>query len=392
MADYHVILCLNSGSSSRKIALFRFGQGAEELLAEGAAEEIGSRAGRLWIRDGRKRMLCDNERDFSGPADPLLAVFDEIDRLHLARPDAAGHRLVHGGANHIAPERITPAMTKELWRLVPFAPLHLPGELDGIEATAGRYPDLPQVACFDTAFHRQMPEVAQRFALPRALWDEGIRRFGFHGISFEYIMQTLAGAAPSRIIIAHLGNGASMAAIRDGRPLDTTMGFTPAGGFMMGTRSGDLDPGILLYLLKEKGYDAESLERLINHQAGLLGVSGISADMKVLLERRDAEPNAAQAVEMFCYQVRKYIGALAAALGGLDLLVFTAGIGERAAPVRWEICRGLEYVGISLDPERNARHADVISASDSTCTVRVIPTNEDLMIARHTCRVVFGMA
>ncbi len=392
MPDDRVILCLNSGSSSRKIALFRLGQSAEELLAEGAAEEIGSRAGRLWLRDGGKRMLCDYERDFSGPGDPLLALFDEIDRLQLPRPDAAGHRLVHGGAHHVAPERITPAITEALRRLVPFAPLHLPGELEGIEATAARYPDLPQVACFDTAFHRQMPEVAQRFALPRALWDEGIRRFGFHGISFEYIMQTLADAAPSRIIIAHLGNGASMAAIRDGRPLDTTMGFTPAGGFMMGTRSGDLDPGILLYLLKEKGYDAESLERLINHQAGLLGVSGISADMKVLLERREADPNAAQAVEMFCYQVRKYIGALAATLGGLDLLVFTAGIGERAAPVRWEICCGLEYVGIRLDHERNSEHADVISTSDSRCIVRVIPTNEDLMIARHTCRVVFGTA
>src|SRR5260370_5210335 len=237
-----VILCLNSGSSSRKIALFRLGQSAEELLAEGAAEEIGSRAGRLWIRDGGKRTLCDYARDFSGPGDPLPALFDEIDRLHLPRPDAAGHRLVHGGAHHIAPERITPEMTKELRRLVPFAPLHLPGELEGIEATVGRYPGLPQVGCFDTAFHRQMPEVAQRFALPRALWDEGIRRFGFHGISFEYIMQTLAGAAPSRIIIAHLGNAASMSAIRDGRPLDTTMGFTPARGVMMGTRSLSLEP------------------------------------------------------------------------------------------------------------------------------------------------------
>ena len=392
MGEDRVIFCLNSGSSSRKVALFRVGQGAEELLAEGAAEEIGSRTGRLWIRDGHKRMLCDSERDFSGPADPLLALFDEIDRLQLPRPDAAGHRLVHGGAHYIAPERIAPAMTEALRRLIPFAPLHLPGELDGIEATAGRYPDLPQVACFDTAFHRQMPEVAQRFALPRALWDEGIRRFGFHGISFEYIMQTLGDAAPSRIIIAHLGNGASMAAIRDGRPLDTTMGFTPAGGFMMGTRSGDLDPGILLYLIREKHYDADSLERLINHQAGLLGVSEVSADMKVLLEKREADPNAALAVEMFCYQVRKYIGALAAVLGGLDLLVFTAGIGERAAPVRWEICRGLEYMGIRLDRQRNAQHADVISTPDSRCIVRVIPTNEDLMIARHTCRVVFGTA
>jgi acetate kinase len=390
MTDDRVILCLNSGSSSRKIALFRLGQNAEELLAEGAAEEIGSRTGRLWIRDGRKRMLCDYERDFSGPADPLLALFDEIDRLHLPRLDAAGHRIVHGGAYHIAPERITPAMKEELRRLVPFAPLHLPGELKGIEATAGRYPGLPQVACFDTAFHRQMPEVAERFALPRTLWDEGIRRFGFHGISFEYIMQTLGDPAPSRIIIAHLGNGASMVAIRDGRPFDTTMGFTPAGGFMMGTRSGDLDPGVLLYLLKEKRYDAVSLERLINHQAGLLGVSGMSSDMKVLLEKRQAEPNAAQAVEMFCYQIRKHIGALAAALGGLNLLVFTAGIGERAAPVRWEICCGLEHIGIRLDHDRNSEHADVISTPDSRCIVRVIPTNEDLMIARHTCHVVLG--
>jgi acetate kinase len=392
MADARVMLCLNSGSSSRKLALFRLGQGAEELLAEGAAEEIGSRAGRLWIRDGRGKMLCDSARDFSGSADPLLALFDEIDRLRLPRPAAAGHRLVHGGAHHVEPERITPAVMEDLRRLIPFAPLHLPGELDGIEKTAARYSGLPQVGCFDTAFHRRMPEVAERFALPRSLWDEGIRRFGFHGISYEYIMQTLGDAAPSRIIIAHLGNGASMAAVRDGRPLDTTMGFTPSGGFMMGTRSGDLDPGILIYLLREKRYDAEALERLVNHKAGLLGVSGSGSDMKLLLEKRAAEPNAAQAVEMFCYQVRKYIGALAAVLGGLDLLVFTAGIGERAAAVRWETCRGLEYLGIQLDHQRNEKHADVISAPGSRCLVRVIPTNEDLMIARHTYAVVFSAA
>ncbi len=390
MADARVMLCLNSGSSSRKVALFRLGQGAEELLAEGAAEEIRSQAGRLWIRDGRRKMLCDSARDFSGPADPLLALFDEIDRLGLPRPDAAGHRLVHGGARHVEPELIAPAVMDELRRLIPFAPLHLPGELDGIESTGGRYPGLPQVACFDTAFHRRMPEVAERFALPRALWNDGIRRFGFHGISYEYIMQALGAATPSRIIIAHLGNGASMAAVRDGLPVDTTMGFTPTGGFMMGTRSGDLDPGILIYLLREKRYDADGLERLVNHQSGLLGVSEIGSDMKLLLERREQEPNAAQAVEMFCYQVRKYIGALAAVLGGLDLLVFTAGIGERAAAVRWEICRGLEYLGIQLDRDHNNEHADVINTSDSKCVVRVIPTNEDLMIARHTYRVVFG--
>ncbi len=390
MVDPRVMLCLNSGSSSRKLALFRLGDGREELLARGAAEEVGSRDGRLWVRDGRGKMLCESARDFSAPADPLLALFDEIDRLGLPRPDAAGHRLVHGGARHVEPERITAALLEDLRRLVPFAPLHLPGELAGIESTAGRYPGLSQVACFDTAFHRRMPEVAERFALPRALWDDGIRRFGFHGISYEYIMQTLGGAAPARVIIAHLGNGASMAAVREGRPLDTTMGFTPTGGFMMGTRSGDLDPGVLLYLLREKRIDAGALERLVNHQSGLLGVSGVGSDMKLLLEKREADPNAAQAVEMFCYQVRKFIGALAAALGGLDLLVFTAGIGERAAPVRWEICRGLEHLGIRIDRERNDAHAGVISASDSGCVVKVIPTNEDLMIARHTHRVVFG--
>ncbi len=392
MPDAGVILCLNSGSSSRKLALFRLGQGREELFAEGAAEEIGSRRGRLWIRDGQRKMLSDSARDFSGTADPLLALFDETDRLRLPRPDAAGHRLVHGGTRHVEPERITSVVIDDLRRLIPFAPLHLPGELEGIETTAGRYFGLPQVACFDTAFHRRMPEVAERFALPRPLWNDGIRRFGFHGISYEYIMQALGAAAPSRVIIAHLGNGASMAAVRDGRPLDTTMGFTPTGGFMMGTRSGDLDPGILIYLLREKRYDADGLERLVNHQAGLLGVSEIGSDMKLLLERRGKEPNAAEAVEMFCYQVRKYIGALAAVLGGLDLLVFTAGIGERAAAVRWEICRGLEYLGIRLDRDHNNEHADVISALDSKCKVKVIPTNEDLMIARHTYRVVFGSA
>jgi acetate kinase len=276
-----------------------------------------------------------------------------------------------------------------LRRLVAFAPLHMPSEIQGIEAVAARFPDLPQVACFDTAFHRRMPELAQHFPLPRFLWDEGVRRYGFHGLSYEYIVETLGTAARGRTIIAHLGNGASMAAVRDRQPLDTTMGFTPTGGFMMGTRSGDLDPGIMLYLINEKRYDARQLEQLVNHEAGLLGVSATSPDMKTLLEKRDSDPHAAQAVDLFCYQLRKHIGALTAVLGGLDTLVFTGGIGERAAPVRWDVCRGLEYLGIHLDPQRNAVHADPISAPHSSCTVRVIPTNEDLMIARHTRTLIF---
>jgi acetate kinase len=280
----------------------------------------------------------------------------------------------------------------DLRRLVAFAPLHLPSAIQGIEAVAARFPGLPQVACFDTAFHSGMPEVAQRFPLPRDLWQEGIRRYGFHGLSYEYIVATLGSAALGRMVIAHLGNGVSLAAVHDGQPRDTTMGFTPAGGLVMGTRSGDLDPGVLTYLMHARNYDADQIEDLVNEQSGLLGVSGISPDMKTLLEQREREPRAAQAVEIFCYQLRKHIAAMSAVLGGLDTLVFTGGIGERAAPVRWEVCLGLAHLGIEVDPERNSAHAEVISTSSSGCKVRVIPTNEDLMVARHTRRLLFAKA
>jgi acetate kinase len=385
-----VILSFNSGSSSDKFALHRLAPDGELLLAEGEAEGIGLGSGRLWIRDGRARVLSDAPRSFPRPADAVRALLDEIDRLRLPRPDAIGHRLVHGGPNHFFAERLTPQLIGELRGMIAFAPLHLPLELEAIEAIASRFPGVAQVACFDTGFHRQMPEVARRLALPRALWDEGLCRYGFHGLSYEYVMETLGPAAPARVVIAHLGNGASMAAVRDRRAADTTMGFTPSGGFMMGTRSGDLDPGLLVYLINQRGYDGRRLERMVNHESGLLGVSAISADVKTLLEKRAAEPQAALAIEMFCYQVRKQVGAFAAALGGLDLLVFTGGIGERAAPVRSEVCRGLEFLGIGLDRWRNETHADPISSSASRCLVRVIPTNEDLMIARHTRRLILA--
>ena len=386
----HVILCLNSGSSSLKFALYRLAAGGEERLAEGAVERIGLPGGRRWIRGPAEAVLADAPGDCPDHGAAVHTVLTGLEERNLPRQAAVGHRLVHGGPEHAAPERVTPRLVEALRRLVPFAPLHLPAELRGLEAVAARFPDLPQVACFDTAFHARMPEVARRLPLPRGLWDEGIRRYGFHGLSYEYVVTQLGPGAAGRAIIAHLGNGASMAALRDGQPVDTTMGFTPAGGFMMGTRSGDLDPGVLIHLMSARGYDARRLERLVNHEAGLLGVSGSSPDMKTLLERRGADPRAAQAVEMFCYQVRKTVGALAAALGGLDTLVFTGGIGERAAPVRWEVCRGLEHLGVHLDAERNGAHAPVISAAESRCTVRVIPTNEDLMIARHTRQVLFG--
>jgi acetate kinase len=242
--------------------------------------------------------------------------------------------------------------------------------------------------CFDTAFHRDLPELARRLPLPRALTDgAGIRRFGFHGLSYEYVLEHLGPAARGRVVIAHLGNGASMAAVRDGRPIDTSMGLTPAGGFMMGTRTGDLDPGVLLYLMREKGYDADRLDRRVNRESGLLGVSGSTGDVKSLLERRAEDARADLALTMFCYQVRKEIGAYAAALGGLDTLVFTGGIGERAAPVRAEICDGLGHLGVHLDPSRNAAHQSPASVPGAGCQVRIVNTREDLMIARH-CRAV----
>ena len=292
--------------------------------------------------------------------------------------------MVHGGPDHMAPEMLTPELLLALRGLIPLAPLHLPGEIKGVDAVTSHYPGIRQVACFDTAFHRRLPEVAQRLPIARTLWHAGIHRYGFHGLSYEYIVSVLGEESRGRVIIAHLGNGASMAGLKDGQPQDTTMGFSALGGLMMGTRCGDLDPGVLLYLMDEKGYDTRQLEKLLDQHSGLVGVSGISSDMKTLLDQRAAEPHAAQAIELFCYTARKAVGALAAVLGGLDTLVFTGGIGERAAPVRWMIGRGLEHLGIHLDPGANDRHADIISTNQSPCKVRVIPTNEDLMIARHT--------
>jgi acetate kinase len=355
----HTILSLNSGSSSLKFAVYRMAEDAEECIFSGAIEEITDRAA------------------------AVKSMFAALRQQGITNLAAAGHRIVHGGPKFSAPQRVDEELKRALKELVPFAPLHLPGQLAMIEAVADHYPDLLQVACFDTAFHSLLPEVAQRFALPQELWEQGIRRYGFHGLSYEYVVGRLGKGLGRRAIIAHLGNGASMVALKEGTPIDTSMGLTPAGGFMMGTRSGDLDPGVLLYLLRQ-GYSAEKLEDLINHKAGLLGVSGQTSDMKALLESRSADPAATLAVTMFCYHVRKFIGAFAAALSGLDTLVFTGGIGERAATVRKEICEGLEHLGIAIDEEANDRDAETVSPAGSRCVVRVVQTDEDLMIARHT--------
>jgi len=371
------VLCVNSGSSSLKVALYE----DETRIASSAVEGIGLGEGRLTVRDASARVLRDEPGAFPDADAALRGV---LGAARFPTPDAAGHRIVHGGADHTAPERVTPQLLAALRTLVPLAPLHLPAALDGIDAMSARFPGLPQIACFDTAFHRRMPAVAQRLPLPRALRAKGIQRYGFHGLSYEYVVATIGAATLGRAVIAHLGNGASLAAVRDGLPVDTTMGFTPTGGLMMGTRSGDLDPGVLVHLLARGGFDARAIERLVDHESGLLGVSGTTSDMKALLETRATEPHAAEAVELFCYVLRKHIGAFAAVLGGIDTLVFTGGIGERAAPVREETCRGLEHLGIRIDRERNARHDPIISAPGSPCTVRTVRTDEDLMIARHT--------
>jgi len=376
------ILCLNGGSSSLKFAVYGISGAGEERIFSGAIEAIGAEGGRAWLRAGDK-VLSDEKGSFPDHTEAVKTMFAALKTHGVPKPAAAGHRIVHGGPKFTAPQRIDEGMKAALQELVPFAPLHLPSQVAMIEAVAAHFPDLPQVACFDTAFHSRMPEVAQRFALPGKLWEQGTRRYGFHGLSYEYVVGKLAAELGKRAVIAHLGNGSSMVALRDSVSIDTSMGMTPTGGFMMGTRSGDLDPGVLLHLLRT-GYSAEKLEALLNHEAGLLGVSGESSEMRVLLEKRKTDPAAALAVQMFCYQVRKFAGAFAAALNGLDTLVFTGGIGEHAAEVRAEICSGLQHLGVALDGAANNRNAEVISAAGGRCVVRVVETDEDLMIARHT--------
>ncbi|PKN50815.1 MAG: acetate/propionate family kinase [Deltaproteobacteria bacterium HGW-Deltaproteobacteria-13] len=376
--------CINCGSSSIKFALYYLGVN-EEIIAQGAVEGIGLPDGWLWLNDGAGNRLSDLKIQLPDNNRAIELIFRQVIEKHnFPAPDAVGHRLAHGGPDHLAPEIVTPSLMKELNALISLAPIHLPGELSCIEAVSEHYPQLTQVVCFDTFFHHQMPEMGKLLPLDYHLKQEGIHRYGFHGLSYEYITGILGASVHGRVIIAHLGSGSSMTALKDGAPQDTTMGFSPLGGLMMGTRCGDLDPGIILYLMDEKGYDLRHLEKLLYQHSGLIGVSGISSDAKTLLEQQNTEPHAAQAIELFCYTARKDIGALSAVLGGLDTLVFTGGIGERAAPVRWSICDGLEYLGLKLDSKKNNANADTISTNDSACSVRVIPTNEDLMIARHT--------
>jgi acetate kinase len=372
------ILCVNGGSSSLKVALYEAG-GEERRLAWGRSRNIGQAGAELEWNGAAAGGL-----DGAGHSGALRRFSGLLAESGLPAPSAIGHRIVHGGEAFDGPRALTPEVAAELEMLIPLAPLHLPIEIALLEACSELWLGAPQVLCFDTAFHRRMPEVAQRLPLPRRLAAEGVRRYGFHGISYEYVLEALGAEARGRVILAHLGAGASLAAVLDGRPIDTTMGLTPAGGLMMATRSGDLDPGVVVHLLREKGYDAATIDRLVNEESGLLGVSGQSADMATLLRAAASDPHARESVESFCYIARKHIGAMAAALGGVDMLVFTAGIGENAPEVRARICDDLGYLGIVLDDEANRRNASRIDAANARCGVRVVPTNEELHIARRT--------
>ncbi len=380
------VLTVNSGSSSIKFA--RFDSGTPPLRSwRGSIERVGRSDCRLQSvgPKGAERSQQLHARD---SADAAACFLDWLDaEPEFAELAGVGHRIVHGGPHRFDPQRVDATLLAELRQTAPLDPNHLPAELALIDTLARRRPALPQFVCFDTAFHRNLPAVAKTLPIPRQFADAGMHRYGFHGLSYQYLMEALerqagAGLAHGRVVLAHLGSGASMAAVRDGRCLDTTMGFTPAGGLMMGTRSGDLDPGAVVHLARHYRLTAEQLDHVVCHRSGLLGVSETSGDWRDLLAREASDPRAAEATALFCYQARKQLGAFAAALGGLDALVFAGGIGEHSPEARARICAGLECLGVRLDPAANAGNAATISAPGAAAAVFVIPADEEAVIAR----------
>jgi acetate kinase len=392
------ILVLNAGSSSIKFSLFEghVRPGPKGLICDGEFDGIGHRV-HFVAKDNSGTSLADQHlAEVTTHEDALATLLKWVARQfpnnHLV---AAGHRVVHGGSIYSIPVRIDPSVIDALRRLIPLAPLHQPHNLAAITAVANLHPTLPQVACFDTAFHHTQPEIAAAFALPRSITDQGVRRYGFHGLSYEYIASVLPDVlgpvgAEGRVVVAHLGSGASMCAMHQRQSMATTMGFTALDGLPMASRCGNLDPGVILYLIQEKGMTPQAVGDLLYHSSGLLGVSGVSDDMRTLLASDD--PLAADAVALFVYRFNRELGSLAASLGGLDALVFTAGIGEHAPEIRRRACQQASWLGIELDDTANASGAARISTPASKVSVWVIPTNEDLMIARHTWHLTEGDA
>lgn len=389
------VLAMNGGSSSIRFALYHLGETPERLL-RGHLERIGLKGTSLTIDDPARPRTGPRNIGNLDPPTAARYLIDWLDlQVGLGALTAAGHRIVSGGAAFTGPQPITGQLLEQLHRLTGAAPEHLPSELAMIDLIGERAPSLLQVACFDTAFHRDMPRVAKLLPIPRRFQTRGVERYGFHGLSYSYLMEELvrtAGpeAAHGRVILAHLGNGASLTAVRGGQCMDTTMGFTPTGGIPMSTRSGDLDPGLVGYLARTEQMTAEQFDRMATHESGMLGVSETSSDLRDLLQREAEDVRAAEAVALFCYHITKGIGAYAAALGGLDTLLFAGGIGENAAVIRARICENLGFLGIRLDGDRNANGAPVISTAASPTTVRIIRTDEELMIAKLVGRLLAG--
>jgi acetate kinase len=389
------ILVVNAGSSSIKFSVFETDSDrALSAAVHGQVERIGGNP-RLQVTDAQGCMLADRAVPVSNHEDAIGAIHEWF-TAHLGSEAAfsgAGHRVVHGGTTYAEPVLIDDDVIAELETLIPLAPLHQPHNLAAIRAIQAGAPDLPQIACFDTAFHRSQPSVAQEFALPRELSAKGVRRYGFHGLSYEYVAFILPRVAPEcargKLIVAHLGNGASMCAVERGRSVATTMGFSPLDGLVMGTRTGALDPGVILYLLQHERMDAVAIQKLLYERSGLLGVSGLSSDMRTLLA--SDLPAAKEAIDLFVYRIGRELGSLAAALGGLDALVFTGGIGEHAAAIRARVCRDAEWLGIRVDEPANTAGGPRISMTDSAVSAWVVPTDENLMVARHTRRLLDEM-
>ena len=386
------ILAINAGSSSIKFALFEAKPQLRRLM-DGQVERIGLPGTRLSMTDvmsSRTEQVAVQGADHAACVGPLMDLIEQ--RVGAAALLAVGHRIVHGGMKYSQPEPVTPAVMAELRRISPYDPEHLPAEIGLMELFSRRYPRVPQIACFDTAFHRDMPRVARLLAIPRRYDKLGIQRYGFHGLSYAFLMKELArigrpGEAEGRVILAHLGNGASMTAVTGGKSIETTMGFTPTSGLPMSRRSGDLDPGLMSYLTRTEGLTVEQFHTMVNSESGLLGLSESSADIRDLLALEAHDQRAAEAVALFCYQAKKAIGALAAALGGVDTLVFSAGIGEHSPVVRARICEGLGFLGITIDPTRNETNDAVISTEGGQVIVRVIHTDEEREMAQSVLSV-----
>ena len=389
------ILTINGGSSSIRFALYEQGEPLRRLL-DGKVDRVGLAGTNLTFKNSSGKPQAGRAINIGSHPSAVVSLLDWLEAQQgFASVKAVGHRVVHG-MTHFEPERVSQKLLNELRRITPYDPEHLPLAIELIKAFHQRHPALPQVACFDTAFHRTMPRVATLLPIPRRYEAVGVRRYGFHGLSYEFLMEELArlgdrAATKGRVILAHLGNGASLAAVRGGKSIDTSMGFTPTAGLVMSTRTGDLDPGLVSYLARTERMSAAKFQKMVNHESGLLGVSGTSSDVRDLLAKEASDARAAEAVALFCYQAKKWIGSFAAALGGLDTLVFAGGIGENAPLVRARICEGLAFLGIELNARRNAKNAPLISTDGGRVAVRVIRTDEELMIARSVIRVL-GLA